>query len=283
MNQQKLLELAGQLVVASAVNQTEEVEKISKQLADEKAQQVATNKVLSFCYSAYKPSRIMLSKFVELVEQEKEASRITEDDYIAIRNHTMVNDFLVQSTQNNIEELSQNTVYEVLDLIKAHHIFDAQASFDRQTQEREDRHKSEMASLTKTKDDEIEKLQNENYALRVRQAQKQFNAYKIKVKSGFGIILSLITALLLAGTISQITLVCLDKISKFAIISTIITGLGSLITIVFAIISYKNDFDRWFIKKLLDERKLKIYRVSSRQGFARSLLQNRRRNAVLPI
>ncbi len=115
-----------------------------------------------------------------------------------------------------------------------------------------------MASLTKTKDDEIEKLQNENYALRVRQAQKQFNAYKIKVKSGFGIILSLITALLLAGTISQITLVCLDKISKFAIISTIITGLGSLITIVFAIISYKNDFDRWFIKKLLDERKLKI-------------------------
>ena len=112
--------------------------------------------------------------------------------------------------------------------------------------------------MTKTKDDEIEKLQNENYALRVRQAQKQFNAYKIKVKSGFGIILSLITALLLAGTISQITLVCLDKISKFAIISTIITGLGSLITIVFAIISYKNDFDRWFIKKLLDERKLKI-------------------------
>ena len=222
----------------------------------QKAQQVATNKVLSFCYSAYKPSRNMLSKFVELVEQEKEASRITEDDYIAIRNHTMVNDFLVQSTQNNIEELSQNTVYEVLDLIKAHHIFDAQESFDRQTQEREARHRSEI-------DEEIEKLQNENYSLRVQQAQKQFNAYKIKVKIGFGIILSLIAALLLAGTISQIALVCLDKISKLAIISTIITGLGSLLTIVFTIISYKNDFDRWFVKKLFDKRKLKVCQMNS--------------------
>ena len=205
----------------------------------------------------------MLSKFVELVGQEKEASRITEDDYIAIRNHTMVNDFLVQSTQNNIEELSQNTVYEVLDLIKAHHIFDAQESFDRQTQEREARHRSEIVSLKKEKDEEIEKLQNENYSLRVQQAQKQFNAYKIKVKIGFGIILSLIAALLLAGTISQIALVCLDKISKLAIISTIITGLGSLLTIVFTIISYKNDFDRWFVKKLFDKRKLKVCQMNS--------------------
>lgn len=205
----------------------------------------------------------MLSKFVELVEQEKAASRMTEDDYIAIRNHTMVNDFLVQSTQNNIEELSQNTVYEVLDLIKAKHIFDAQKSFDRQTQERENHHKSEIESLTKIKDEEIEKLRHENYSLRVQQAQRQFNVYKFKIKIGFGIILSLIAVLLLGGTISQIVLVCLDKISKFAIISTIITGLGSLLTIVFEIISYKNDFDRWFVKKLFDKRKPKICQINS--------------------
>ena len=32
---------------------------------------------------------------------------------------------------------------------------------------------------------------------------------------------------------------------------------------IFAIISYKNDFDRWFIKKLLDERKLKICQMNN--------------------
>ena len=175
----------------------------------------------------------------------------------------MVNDFLVQSTQNNIEELSQNTVYEVLKLIKANHVFDAQKSFDRQTQERENLYKSEIASLTKRKDEEIEKLQNENYSLRLQQAQKQFKVYKLKIKIGFGIILSLIAALLLAGTISQIVLVCLDKISKFAIISTIITGLGSLLTIVLEIISYKTDFDRWFVKKLFDKRKPKICQINN--------------------
>lgn len=229
----------------------------------QKAQQVATNKVLSFCYSAYKPSRNMLIKFVELVEQEKEASRITEDDYIAIRNHTMVNDFLVQSTQNNIEELSQNTVYEVLDLIKAHHIFDAQESFDRQTQEREARHKLEVATLAKEKDDEIDRLQKENYLLRLQQADKQFNAYKRNIKISFGIILSLIAVLLFAGTILQIVLVCIGELSKFAIISTVVTGIGSLVTLVFEIISYKNDFDKWFIKKLLEKRKQKICQINN--------------------
>lgn len=229
----------------------------------QKAQQVATNKVLSFCYSAYKPSRNMLSKFVELVEQEKEASRITEDDYIAIRNHTMVNDFLVQSTQNNIEELSQNTVYEVLDLIKAHHIFDAQESFDRQTQEREARHKLEVATLAKEKDDEIDRLQKENYLLRLQQADKQFNAYKRNIKISFGIILSLIAVLLFAGTILQIVFVCIGELSKFAIISTVVTGIGSLVTLVFEIISYKNDFDKWFIKKLLEKRKQKICQINN--------------------
>lgn len=228
----------------------------------QKAQQVATNKVLSFCYSAYKPSRNMLSNFVELIEQEKTALRISEDDYIALRNHTMVNDFLVKSTQNNIEELSQNTVYEVLDLIKANHIFDAQETFDRQSQERETRHKSEVVALTKEKNDEIERLQKENYSLRLQQAQEQFNAYKIKVKIVFGIILSLIAALLFAGTILQIVFVCLGELSKFAIISTFVTGIGSLVTLVFEIISYKNDFDKWFIKKLLEKRKQKVCQLN---------------------
>ena len=229
----------------------------------QKSQQVATNKVLSFCYSAYKPSRTMLTSFIELIEQEKTASRISEDDYIALRNHAMVNDFLVKSTQNNIEELSQNTVYEVLDLIKANHIFDAQESFDKQAQDREARHRSEVAALTKEKDDEIERLQKENYLLRLQQANKQFKAYKRNVKIAFGIILSLIAVLLFAGTILQIVFMCLGELSKFVIFSTVITGIGSLVTLIFEIISYKNDFDKWFIKKLLEKRKQKICQINN--------------------
>ncbi len=228
----------------------------------QKAQQVATNKVLSFCYSAYKPSRKMLTAFIELIEQEKTASRISDDDYVALRNHAMVTDFLVKSTQNNIEELSQNTVYEVLDMIKANHIFDAQESFDRQAQEREVRHQTELAALAKEKDKEIDKLQKENYSLRLQQAEKQFGAYKRKVRILFGVILSLLATLLLAGTILQAVLVCLGELSQLAIISTVITGIGSLVTFVFEISSYKNDLNRWFIKKLLDNRKLKICQVN---------------------
>lgn len=150
-----------------------------------------------------------------------------------------------------------------MDLIKAHHIFDAQESFDRQTQEREARHKLEVATLAKEKDDEIDRLQKENYLLRLQQADKQFNAYKRNIKISFGIILSLIAVLLFAGTILQIVLVCIGELSKFAIISTVVTGIGSLVTLVFEIISYKNDFDKWFIKKLLEKRKQKICQINN--------------------
>lgn len=51
----------------------------------------------------------------------------------------------------NFAQISQNTIYEILDQIKAAHIFDVQGSFDRQTQERETRYKSEVAALTKKK------------------------------------------------------------------------------------------------------------------------------------
>ena len=34
---------------------------------------------------------------------------------------------------------------------------------------------------------------------------------------------------------------------------------GSLVTIVFEIVSYKNDFDKWFGRKLFDKSKQKIW------------------------
>ena len=228
----------------------------------QKAQQVATNKVLSFCYSAYKPSKNMLVSFVELIEQEKTASRITDDDYIAIRNHTMVNDFLVKSTQNNIEELSQNTVYEVLDLIKAQHIFDAKESFDKQSEEIEKLHKRQVESITDEKNREIEELKKENYLLRLRNAERQMRSYKLKVKTIFGIIISLLAALFIAGTIFQLVLVCMEKTSKWVLVPTIITGVFSLLMVLYDIKTFKGDIDKRIVKSLIEKRRQKICKLN---------------------
>lgn len=77
----------------------------------------------------------------------------------------------------------------------------------------------------------------------------------MKVKIVFGLVLSFFAVLLVTGTVLQIVLMCLEQISKLVIISTIITGVGSMLTIIFEIVSYKNDFDKWFVKKLLKKRK----------------------------
>ena len=231
----------------------------------EKAQKITTNRILSFCYSAYKPSNVMLKRFVDLIEQEKDATKITENEYISLRNHPMVIDYLVKSTQNNIEELSNNTVYEVLEFIKAQHIFDAKNTFDRQMDKQAKDHFSEMEELRNQKDAEIKQLQSDNYKLKLQSAIKEYNKYKTKVKIIFGVVLSLIATILLGGTVLQIILLLQSIIPKITILSAILTGLGALITISFEIISYKNDFDKWFIRRLLEKRKQAIseqYQVS---------------------
>ena len=230
-----------------------------------KAQEIATNRILSFCYSAYKPSSSILNRFVELIEQEKNEIKITEQDYIALRNHPMVTDFLVRSTQNNVEELTTNTVYEVLDMIKAEHIFDVQDSFDRQMKEKEESFHNEVNELRSQKDKEIKQLQDDNYNLRLQNANRDFRRYNNRIKTLFGIILSLITLLFLGGTITQIILLTRNIIPILTIISVIFTGVGSIISIVFAIIAYKNDFDKWFVKKMLDNKKQKISEQSQVQ------------------
>lgn len=94
-----------------------------------------------------------------------------------------------------------------------------------------------------------------HFTLQLQRARELFNAYKLKEKIVFGLVLSFFAVLLVTGTVLQIVLMCLEQISKLVIISTIITGVDSMLTIIFEIVSYKNDFDKWFVKKLLKKRK----------------------------
>ena len=213
----------------------------------EKANTVATNKVLSFCYSAFKPTQAMLEKFISLLEAEKDTNKISEYDFIALKNHPMVNDFLIKSTDNNIEELTHNTIYEVLDMIKASHIEDAKVIFNKTLME--ERAKAEQ---------KITQLKNENYQKNLKYAQAEYSQYKKNILIVFVSIMLIISIAFAAGTIFQIILLCKDVTKNWSIVFICLTIIITIISAIQAIISIKKGIETSFIKKLILRKKVKL-------------------------
>ena len=222
-----------------------------------KANKVAQNRVLSFCYSAFKPTQTMKERFLVLLNEEKDCNRLTENDYIALRNHPMVNEFLIRSTRNSIEELNVNTIYEVLDMVKADHIADAQKNFDSKIETIKSQHVSEINALTAENESKINKLKEEKYSENLENARIDYSVYCKKTKRIFAIVLAV-----LCSTISGLTIwrsvISRNNESK---IETIITGIlagVSIIGLIADFIAYYKNIETKFLSKILLKKKKKI-------------------------
>lgn len=224
----------------------------------EKATAVATNKILSFCYGAFKPTQVMKEKFMSLITEEKDANRISESDYIALRYHPMVNDFLIRSVDNSIEEISSHTVYEVLDLIKAEHIYDVKQAYDKQICEEQKRHNIELNTLQSTQKIEINEIKKEFYRKNLSYAQDEFSKYKKRVLSQYKVSSSVVSALFFTSTIGQIIPICLGNTNTALIITTVLCGIASLIVTIISVVSYCNALKIKFVKKKLANKRKEL-------------------------
>lgn len=225
----------------------------------EKATKIATNKILSFCYGAFKPTQAMKEKFMTLITEEKYANRISENDYIALKNHPMVNDFLIRSTSNSIEEISSQTIYEVLDLIKAGHVFDIQQAHDKQMCDVLKKHNKEIEDLRLTQKTEIDEINEKHYKKNLSYAQEEFSRFKKKALLLYKLFGTFISVILLASTIAQIIFqIYLDEAHTGLIITTVVIGVASIASTVLSIKSYCNTLKIKFVNKILNKKREKL-------------------------
>lgn len=76
------------------------------------------NQIIANCYAAVKPNSVIINKFSKEIEKLKEDKQITEDDYILLKNREVLDSMLSDKVIGNIENVNEDTTYEILNDIK---------------------------------------------------------------------------------------------------------------------------------------------------------------------
>jgi len=145
-------------------------------------------KLLADCYAFLKPDKVMLDKYIQSLDEARNADAIDEKKFLFLRTHKVVLDSLMDITKGDYARFNSNTYLEVYEDIqeKAQKKYKDEVSAHTQTQEK-------LKDLEKNSLDEIETLKaristmEENERLR---QEKEFN----KKASRWGWIVTLILA-----------------------------------------------------------------------------------------
>lgn len=81
--------------------------------------QYQKKQLLADCYLAHRPSRKMLSKYVESLERARSAGEIDEKTFLFMRSHSVVNDALMNVTKGDYARFNDRTYLEVYNEIKS--------------------------------------------------------------------------------------------------------------------------------------------------------------------
>lgn len=76
------------------------------------------NQIMANCYAATRPTAVMINKFIKEVEKLKSNNQISEEDYNLMKNYEIINSLLSDKVVGNIENINEDTTYEILNSIK---------------------------------------------------------------------------------------------------------------------------------------------------------------------
>lgn len=125
-------------------------------------------KLLADCYAFLKPDKVMLNKYIQSLDEARNADAIDEKKFLFLRTHKVVLDSLMDITKGDYARFNSNTYLEVYEDIqeKALKKYKDEAVAHAQTQEA-------FKNLEKNSSDEIE-------ALKARIATMEENEKNVK-------------------------------------------------------------------------------------------------------
>lgn len=123
-------------------------------------------KLLADCYAFLKPDKIMLDKYIQSLDEARNADAIDEKKYLFLRTHKVVLDSLMDITKGDYARFNSNTYLEVYEDIqeKAQKKYKDEAIAHKQTQEKLENleHISESLKARISSMEESEKRRQEN-------------------------------------------------------------------------------------------------------------------------
>ena len=167
-------------------------------------------KLLADCYAFLKPDKAMLDKYIQSLDEARNADAIDEKTYLFLRTHKVVLDSLMDITQGDYARFNSNTYLEVYEDIqeKSMKKYNDEVAAHAQTQEA-------FKNLKKSSSDEIEALKARISTMEENEKTRQENDYNKKVS-----IWGWVTTLIFAGIPYLILLVVIEIIkTQFSNIS----------------------------------------------------------------
>ncbi|MBP3919442.1 MAG: hypothetical protein J6I50_09795 [Clostridia bacterium] len=146
-------------------------------------------KLLADCYAFLKPDKVMLDKYIQSLDEARNADAIDEKKFLFLRTHKVVLDSLMDITKGDYARFNSNTYLEVYDDIqeKSQKKYRDEVVAHKQTQEK-------LEKLEKKSSDEIEALKARISSMEESEKKRQEKDFNRQVS-----LWGWIATLLLAG------------------------------------------------------------------------------------
>ena len=160
-------------------------------------------KLLADCYAFLKPDKVMLDKYIQSLDEARNADAIDEKKFLFLRTHKVVLDSLMDITKGDYARFNSNTYLEVYDDIQEKSLkkYKDEAAAHAQTQEA-------FKNLERSSTDEIEALKARISAMEENDKKRQEDDFNKKVS-----IWGWVSTLVLAG-IPYLLLIVVIEIVK---------------------------------------------------------------------
>ena len=167
-------------------------------------------KLLADCYAFLKPDKVMLDKYIQSLDEARNADAIDEKKFLFLRTHKVVLDSLMDITKGDYARFNSNTYLEVYDDIQEKSLkkYKDEVATHAQTQEA-------FKNLEKNSSDEIEALKARISTMEETEKKRQEDAFNKKVS-----IWGWVATLVLAGIPYLLLIVAIEIVkTQFSNIS----------------------------------------------------------------
>ena len=173
-------------------------------------QEYQKQKLLADCYAFLRPSKVLLDKYIQSLDEARAADKIDEKNFLFLRTHKVVLDSLMDITQGDYARFNSNTYLEVYDDIqsKAQKQYRDEAASHEQTRQELEDVKARAIKESSEKDQTIQKLVERVQSLEDAQQRRAERAFDRKVN-----IWGWISTLIIAG-IPYVVLIVGIEIAK---------------------------------------------------------------------
>lgn len=210
-------------------------------------------RLLTYCSEFYKPTKNQRVEFMQQVEKQFTAGKITDNDVFLLKHYELIDDVLVHQLRANDFNINDDCVFDALEEIHRETAKDVIEAYERKLKYQNERHIEEVSQTKLVAKEEIEALSASHEKFKQTLYESELNSYTKKIKAAYYVISTLLILVFIICTLLPLFLVEVwDAKSIILIVCALVLFLADLVQLIIQIRSNK------ILNKLIQKKAKKI-------------------------